>query len=397
MWRTHETQFWLRGEHPEKPVRYDDAAGLWHVYGYPEVQAVLGDHEAFSSDTLRITPEHRRPRADGKDVSMDGMITLMDPPRHSKLRKLVTGAFSPKAVAALEPRIAALTHELLDRVGPDRMELVADLAFPLPVIVIADILGVPKEDRALFQQWAAGMFERVNQPSQLEQSEERKQEVQKHTDSMLQFRAYVAEHAAERRKKPRADLLTTLVEAEIDGRPLTDDQVINFAFPLLVAGHLNTTMLLGNTVLCLDAFPGLRDLVRADRSVIPAVIEESMRFLTPFAALSRATTREVELGGEKIPADQMITVWLATANRDPRAFADPDTFDLDRGSGTHVAFGRGIHFCLGALLGRVEGRVVLNILLDRYPSLRTIPSEPPEFLAAALLTGVRKLPLSLDR
>jgi cytochrome P450 len=395
MWKTHETQFWLRGEHPEKPVCYDEPAGLWHIYGHPEVQAVLGDAETFSSDTLRITPEHRRPRADGREVSMDGMITLMDPPRHTKLRKLVTSTFAPKAVAALEPQIAALTHELLDKVGPDRMELVADLAFPLPVIVIADILGIPREDRDLFQKWTAGMFERSNQPSQLEQSEERKQEAEKHAEGMVQFRAYVAEHVASRRKRPRDDLLTTLVEAEIDGERLTDNQVVNFAFPLLVAGHLNTTMLLGNTVLCLNEFPGVQDRLRADRSGIPAVIEESMRFLTPFAALSRATTREVEIGGETIPADQMLLVWLATANRDPRVFTDPDTFDPGRNFSAHIAFGRGIHFCLGALLGRVEGRVVLNILLDRYPSLRTIPDEPPEFLAAALLTGVRILPLSL--
>jgi cytochrome P450 len=397
MWKTHESQFWLRGERPEKPVCYDESAGLWHIYGHPEVQTVLGDSETFSSDTLRITPEHRRPRVEGRDVSMDGMITLMDPPRHTKLRKLVTNTFAPKAVAALEPQIAALTHELLDQVGQDRMELVADLAFPLPVIVIADILGIPREDRSLFQKWTAGMFERNNQPSQLEQSEERKRETEKHTDGMVQFRAYVAEHAAERRRKPREDLLTVLVEAEIDGEPLTDDQVVNFAFPLLVAGHLNTTMLLGNTVLCLNEFRHVQDRIRADRSVIPAVIEESMRFLTPFAALSRATTREVELAGEKIPADQMLLVWLATANRDPRVFADPDTFDPGRNFTAHVAFGRGIHFCLGALLGRVEGRVVLNILLDRYRSLRTIPDEPPEFLSAALLTGVRNLPLSLGR
>ncbi|HEX6402513.1 MAG TPA: cytochrome P450 [Pseudonocardiaceae bacterium] len=397
MWRTHETQFWLRGERPKKSVCYDESAGLWNVYGYSEVQAVLADFEAFSSDVLRITPEHRRPRAEGKDVSMDGMITLMDPPRHAKLRKLVTGAFSPKAVAGLEPRIAALTNDLLDEVDNDRMELVADLAFPLPVIVIADILGVPREDRHLFQKWVAGMFERNIQPSQLDQSEERRQEVQKHTDSMRQFRAYVAEHAAERRKKPREDLLTTLVEAKIDGEPLTEDQVVNFAFPLLIAGHLNTTMLLGNTVLCMDEFPDWQDRVRADRSIIPAMIEESMRFLTPFAALSRATTREVELGGETIPVDQMITIWLATANRDPCVFANPDTFDPRPDHSAHMAFGWGIHFCLGALLGRVEGKVVLNILLDRYPQLRTIPDEPPEFLAAALMTGVRTLPLSLSR
>jgi cytochrome P450 len=234
------------------------------------------------------------------------------------------------------------------------------------------------------------MFERNNQPSQLEHSGEREQEVEKHADSLLQFRAYVAEHAAERRRKPREDLLTELVES-----PLTDDQAVNFASALLIAGHLNTFMMLGNTVLCLDEFRDVQDRIRADRSVIPAVIEESMRFLTPFAALSRATTREVELGGETIPADQMLLVWVAAANRDPRVFTNPDTFDLGRNSSAHLSLGRGIHFCLGAMLARVEGEVVLNILLDRYRSLRTIPDEPPEFLPAVLLTGLRKLPLSL--
>jgi cytochrome P450 len=391
MWETHETQFWLRGKRPEKPVRYDESAGLWHVYGYPEILTILGNPGIFSSDVLRITPEHRRPKVDGKDLSMDGMITIMDPPGHTTLRKLISGAFAPKVIAQLEPQIAALTHELLDQAGPDRMDFVDTVAFPLPSIVVCDMLGIPKEDRDLFQQWGAGMFERNNQPSQLEQSEEREQEVEKHADGLVQFRAYVAEHAAERRKRPRADLLTALVES-----PLTDDQTVNFASALLIAGHLNTFMMLGNTVLCLDAYPEVQARARADRSVIPAVIEESMRFLTPFAALSRATTREVELGGEKIPADAMLLVWVGAANRDPRVFNDPDTFDPSRNSAAHLALGRGIHFCLGALLARVEGSIVLNILFDRYPSLRTIPSEPPEFLPAALLTGLRKLPVSLS-
>jgi cytochrome P450 len=390
MWRTHEAQFWLRGERPEKPVRYDETAGLWHIYGYPEVQTILINPETFSSNVLRITPEHRRPKIEGKEVSMDGMITLMDAPEHTILRKLISGAFAPKVVARLEPQIVALTNELLDQAGTDRMDFVEALAFPLPSMVVCDMLGIPREDRDLFQKWGAGMFERNNQPSQLEQSEERDQETEKHADSLLQFRAYVAEYAAERRKRPREDLLTALVES-----PLTDDQAVNFASALLIAGHLNTFMMLGNTVLCLDEYPHVQDSIRADRSKIPAVIEESMRFLTPFAALSRATTREVELGGEKIPADQMLLVWVAAANRDPRVFADPDTFDPGRDFSPQLALGRGIHFCLGALLARVEGRVVLNILLDRYRSLRTIPEEPPEFLPAVLLTGLRKLPLSL--
>ncbi len=391
MWKTHETQFWLRGERPERPVRYDESAGLWHVYGYREILTILGRPETFASDVFRITPHHRRPKLDGKDVSMDGMITLMDPPGHTKLRKLISGAFAPKVIAGLEPKIAALTNDLLDQVETDWMDFVATVAFPLPSIVVCDMLGIPGQDRDLFQKWGAGMFERNNQPSQLEKSEEREKEVEKHADSLLQFQAYVAEHAAERRKRPREDLLTALVES-----PLTDDQAVNFASALLIAGHLNTFMMLGNTVLCLDAYPDVQDQARADRSVIPAVIEESMRFLTPSAALSRATTREVKLGGEEIPADAMLTVWVGAANRDPRVFANPDTFDPGRNSSAHLALGRGIHFCLGAMLARVEGKIVLNILFDRYSSLRTIPDEPPEFLRAALLTGLRKLPLRLS-
>jgi cytochrome P450 len=391
MWRTHEAQFWLRGERFEKPVHYDGSAGQWHVYGYPEVQTILAKPETFSSDVYRITPEHRRPKVNGKNVSMDGMITLMDPPDHTKLRKLISGAFAPKVVARLEPRIAALTHELLDKADPDRMDFVETLAFPLPSIVVCEMLGIPQEDRGLFQEWAAGMFERNNQPSQRERSAEREQEVEKHADSLLQFRAYVAEHAAERRRRPRRDLLTELVESS-----LTDDQAVNFASALLIAGHLNTFMMLGNAVLCLDEFRDVQDRVRSDRSTIPAVIEESMRFLTPFAALSRATTCAVELGGETIPADEMILVWVAAANRDPRVFANPDTFDIDRSSSSHLSLGRGIHFCLGAMLARIEGEIVLNILLDRYQSFRTIPHEPPEFLSAVLMTGLRKLPLSLN-
>jgi len=206
--------------------------------------------------------------------------------------------------------------------------------------------------------------------------------------------AYLAEHAAERRRRPRADLLTRLVHAEVDGERLPDDQVINFAILLLLAGHITTTMLLGNTVLCLDAHRELQEKVRADRGLIPPVIEESLRLLTPFAAIGRATTREAVLGGITIPADEMLLVWLAAANRDPRQFPDPDVFDPARDPNPHLAFGRGVHFCLGAPLARLEGRVALNILLDRVGTLRTDPDDPVEFLPAPTLTGVRRLPLA---
>ncbi|MEV4899304.1 cytochrome P450, partial [Nonomuraea sp. NPDC055795] len=204
---------------------------------------------------------------------------------------------------------------------------------------------------------------------------------------------YLAGYAAERRRRPRADLLTKLVEAEVDGERLPDEQVVNFGIILLLAGHITTTMLLGNTVLCLDAFPGRQEEVRADRGRIPDVIEESLRYFTPFAALGRATTRETELGGLTIPADAMLLTWPAVANRDPRQFDRPEVFDPGRDPNPHLAFGRGIHFCLGAPLARLEGRVALNILLDRNATLRTDHADPVAFVPTPTMTGVRRLPL----
>ncbi|WP_327584203.1 cytochrome P450 [Nonomuraea sp. NBC_00507] len=384
--------FWLHGPRTGQPVEYDPDTGLWSVYGYPELLEVLGDPATFSSDTMRIVPKDQLP--EGEEISLAGFITQIDPPEHGKLRKLVSSAFTRKVIADLEPRIAALTRELLDAARDrDRFELVTDLAYPLPVIVIAELLGVPTSDRVLFKDWADALFQRDAKLSLKETPEERGVDVQATMTAWRDMFAYLAGHAAERRRQPRADLLTKLVEAEVDGERLPDDQVVNFAMVLLLAGHITTTMLLGNTVLCLDAFPEQQERVRGDRTTIPAVIEESLRYLTPFAALARATMREAELGGVTIPADTLVMCWLATANRDARQFPDPDAFDPDRDPNPHLGFGRGIHFCLGAPLARLEGRVALDILLDRFPTLRTDPDDPVDFIPTPTMAGVRRLPL----
>ncbi|MEV0391361.1 cytochrome P450 [Nonomuraea sp. NPDC050643] len=384
--------FWLHGPRSGRPVEHDPAAGLWNVYGHPEAHDVFGDPATFSSDTMRVIPKEMLPSND--EFSLEGFITQIDPPEHGKLRKLVSAAFTRKVVADLEPRIAALTHELLDAARErGRLELVTDLAYPLPVIVIAELLGVPSSDRPLFKQWADALFQRDGKISLAEQSEDRAAEMRAVMKPWGEMTAYLAGHAAERRRRPRADLLTKLVEAEVDGDHLPDEQVVNFAIVLLLAGHVTTTMLLGNTVLCLDAFPEQQEKVRADRAGVPAVIEESLRFLTPFAAISRATTRETELGGVTIPADQVIMLWLGAANRDPRQFPDPAVFDPGRDPNPHLGFGRGIHFCLGAPLARLEGRVALNVLLDRFGELRTDPEDPVRFIPTPTMTGVRRLSL----
>ncbi|MEU8378785.1 cytochrome P450 [Streptosporangium sp. NPDC048865] len=385
-WGLHEGHFWLRGRRPEQPVGFDAATGMWNVFGYPETLRVLGDPGTFSSDTGRVLPS--------LEMSSEGVLTQMDPPAHGKLRKLVSHAFTPKVVADLEPRIAELTRELLDQVAdPGRLELVTDLAYPLPVIVIAELLGVPPGDRHLFKQWVDKMFVNTQQFSLVDRSEEQERSVAVAMEQFKHLADYIGEHADERRRRPRADLLTKLVEAEVDGERLTRAEVVNFANILLVAGHITTTMLLGNTVVCLDAHPGQLARVREDRSAVPAAIEESLRFFSPFAAVGRVTNNDVELGGQHIPADQLLMVWIAAANRDPRQFADPDVFDPARDPNPHLGFGRGIHFCIGAPLARLEGKVALNLLLDRFPHLRTDPDEPPRFIPSPGMTGVRKLPL----
>ncbi|MGW3995340.1 cytochrome P450 [Amycolatopsis sp. NPDC004772] len=392
-WGLHEAQFWLRGKQPEKRIEFAAELGMWNVYGHPEIEAILRDPATFSSDTTRLVPKELMPDPD-YDLST-GSILQLDPPLHNKMRKLVSRAFTPKVVADLEPRIAAITHELLDAIpAGDRLELVEHLAYPLPVIVIAELLGVPAGDRTLFKGWVDKMFESSNQVSLVKKDENQDAAIRSSMEGQKALADYLGEHVDERRKQPREDLLTKLVEAELDGERLSRSDVVNFANILLLAGHITTTMLLGNAVLCLDTHREWDERVRADRSLVPPMIEESLRYLTPFAAVARVTMREVEVGGVTVPADQMLLCWVAAANRDERVFRNPDAFDPLRAENPHLAFGRGIHFCIGAPLARLEGRVALDILFDHYPVLRTIPGEPPKFQVNPNMTGVRELPLS---
>ncbi len=386
-WDIHPDHFWLRGHSPEKIIQFEEKLGMWAVFGYPEVVGILGDPATFSSDLAR------RFLPDADEALFDGNLAQTDPPEHRKLRKLAAHAFTPKVVASLEPRIKEITHELLDAVdNPDRIEMVADLANPLAVIVIAELLGVPSGDRVLFKKWAKEMFESANEFS-LADNEELERDLKDRTEQAGHMNDYLREHVVDRRRTPRDDLLSKLVHAQIDGERLTDTQVINFAGLLLFAGHVTTAMLLGNTVLCLDAHPGQTRQLRDDRSGMTGVIEESLRFLSPFATSYRVTNTEVEIAGQKVGANQMIKVWLSAANRDERQFTDPHTFDVRRDPNPHIGFGRGIHFCLGAPLARTEGRIALDIMLDRFAGLAVDPDQPPSFMPTPDFVGVRSLGL----
>jgi cytochrome P450 len=394
---TNPRHFWLRGEQPERAIEFDEEIGAWQVYGHAETLRIISDPKTYSSALMGMFADADVSEVTGTEQStedlMAGNLVQMDPPDHRKLRSLVSSAFTPKVVADLEPLVAELTHQLLDQAGTGEIELVRDLAYPLPVTVIADLLGVPSSDQETFRELARVMGENKNEFSLTGMTDEQKQDMYAQFDAARRMSEYIAGHAAERRRQPREDLLTKLVQAEVDGERLSDAEVTNFASLLLFAGHITTTLLIGNTTLCLDANPVAAQRVRADRSLVPTAIEESLRLLTPFAMLARRTTTDVTIAGQHVPANQALLIWIGAANRDARVFTDPNTFDPARDPNPHLAFGRGIHFCLGAPLARLEGRIVLNILLDRYPELRTNPAAPPTFLRAWDMAGVSSLPL----
>ncbi|MDK9500865.1 cytochrome P450 [Streptomyces katrae] len=387
-WNIHPEHEWLRGRRPASPVVFDEAQGVWNVYGHAESRHILGDHATFTSDLAHLLP-----------VSVDaplleGDMSQMDPPRHRTYRQLVSRAFTPRLVAGMEARVADIARELLDAVeGRPEIEVAADLAYPLPVIVIAELLGIPAEDRTLFRTWADDIIEGFSGFSFLDGSGQGAADVRDATERLRPLLDYMAEHVRDRRRNPREDLLTHLVQAEADGRRLTDNEIVNVANILLVTGHVTTTMTLGNTVLCLDAYPEAGAKVRADRTLVPGAIEESLRLLSPSTALARATRTEVEIAGTTIPMDQIVMLWLGAANRDPKQFTDPEAFDPSRDPNPHFGFGHGVHFCIGAPLARLEGRIALNALLDRFPVLRTDPERPPTFFPTPDMVGVNTLPL----
>jgi cytochrome P450 len=365
---------WLERMRADTPVWQDDT-GAWHVFRYTDVHAVSTDSQRFSSETTRLDSNG--------DPPPPGTLLIIDPPAHRTLRRLVSQAFTPRMVAGLAPRITELTTELLAAVPGPEFDLIDALAYPLPVIVIAELLGVPAADRDMFRRWADSLMAlHVDDPTTGQLLAETIQEMD----------AYLLAQTKDRRAHPRADLISQLVLAEVDGTRLTDEEVINFTALLLLAGHVTTTMLLGNAMLCLDENPTVQKAARVDPSLVPAILEEALRLRPPFPRVARVTNTDVEVAGTVIPAASMVWPWILSANRDHTQFDRPDSFDPHR-STPHAAFGHGIHYCLGAALARLEARIALTELLTRFGELRLTPGHPVPFHAGGVF-GVRQLRLT---
>jgi cytochrome P450 len=369
-------------------VHFDDKQQCWQVLGHPEAVAVLSDPALFSSDLSALRPEQ-----DDLALFQRGNFVNMDPPQHRKLRTLVSQAFTPRVVADLEPRIAELTNELLDQAG-ERFDLIDALAYPLPVIVIAELLGIPVSDRSLFRRWADVLFsQEVDPDKSLRDVSE--QAVSAVVPIMREMNAYFLNYIRSRRANPGSDLTSKLVHAEVDGERLADEEIVGFVGLLLLAGHITTTATLGNSLVSFRDAPHAVAEVRADPTLLPAAIEEVLRVRTPFPRLARITTAETEVDGARIPAGQVVLPWLTAANRDERVFTEPHRFDIHRQPNPHLAFGHGIHFCLGAPLARLEARVALRLLLERYRDVEVAGDEQVEYRNPWTMVAVTRLPLEV--
>ncbi|MFF9202052.1 cytochrome P450 [Streptomyces sp. NPDC014986] len=374
------------------PVTYDEAQDQWRVVDHQGVSAVLADPGTYSSDLTPITPTQQ-----DFETFRQGNFVGMDPPEHRKLRTLVSQAFTPRVVHGLEPRIEAVCARLLDGVADrDRFDLVDTLAYPLPIIVIAELLGVPAGDHGLFQEWAGTLFGGDQLGDSLDMAD-LERALEAIAPTVREMNGYVLDHIRNRRAHPGDDLTSRLLTAEVDGTRLADEEIVGFVALLLVAGHITTTALLGNAVVTFDRHPGTLAALRENPGRLPDAVEEVLRWLPPFPELGRRTTRPVVLGGHEIPADTLLMAHLGAANRDPSRFTDPDAFDVARSPNPHLTFGHGIHFCFGAPLARLEARIALHMLMERFPVVAVPSHDEVTYQNPAVLVGVRHLPIVVTR
>lgn len=331
----------------EAPAYLDDTHGFWALSRHDDVRAALDDWETFSSAD-GITLER------GTE-SLEPMLIEMDPPRHTELRALVSRAFTPRRVAEMERAVRTLARELISGLaGAGRIDAIGDFAGRLPMAVISEMLGVPRADQQQLREWSDAMLHREEGSHELTRSG---------LDGATRLFVYLDALIAERHQSPGEDLVSALVLAQEADDALSHSEVLGFCFLLIIAGNETTTKLLGNVLLWLEAFPAARDRVLADPSLVPAAVEETLRYDTSTQGLARLLTRDVTLHGVTLPAGTKGLLLFGSANRDERRWDRPDEFDVDRNPAGHLAFGHGIHHCLGASLARLESRVALEELL----------------------------------
>ncbi len=354
--------------------------GMWLFTRYEDVAEILKEARTSKDLSRLLPPEKLSP--------IDHAMLSKDPPDHTRLRSLANQAFTPSRVRDLEPRIAHLADDLIRRVqSRGQMDFMADFALPLPVIVIAELLGVPPEDREMFRAWSNQIVTGVDAVRASQEI------VQKQEEALMALADYFTDLIRQRREQPREDLISAMIQARDAQDRLSEEELLGTCILLLIAGHETTVNLLGNGLLTLLPHPDQLALLRRRPEEITSAVEEMLRFESPVQrATFRVTTSAIEIGGTTLEKGQQVSAVIGAANRDPAQFPDPDRFDVTRHPNRHLAFGLGIHFCLGAPLARAEARMGFIHLLQKLPTLRLV-NEVPDWGPNTFFRGLRSLPL----
>jgi len=378
----------LRSSDPIHQINLSDGQSTWLITSYKDADAVLRD-ERFVKDRLKhmLSAEERaaHPPIPVTDLMSQIMLNF-DPPDHTRLRSLINLSFTPRLVEQWRGRIQEITDELIDEVeGKGSMDVIDQFAFPLPIRVISEMLGVPAEDSAKFRAWSNVIAEAIGDPLALQQASEQFQA----------FRAYLLALIESKRQVPEASLLSRLIQAEAEGDRLSEGELVSMVFLLIIAGHETTVNLIGNGLLALLEHPDQMELLKQQPTLIKTAIEEFLRYRgSLMLATPRWAREDVAFGGTLIRRGDQVMVALVAANRDGQEFAEPDTLDITRQENRHLAFGKGIHYCVGAPLARLEGQIAIGTLLRRLPKLQLqVDQKALIWRPGSMILGLHHLPV----
>jgi len=365
------------------PALHDPATDIWLLFDHESVRGALSRPETFSSNLTAAT---------GRPAPR--WMIFLDPPRHTRLRALVASAFMPRAIGSLETRIREITRELLDAViERGEMDLAADFAVPLPLRIIAELIGMPPSDWPRLRRWSDAI---LDLGYTIWDNAEKAEASRGYHETTNEMREALALWVEERRASPRNDLLGRLVQAEVDGERLTEDDVLDFVQMLLIAGNETTSNLIGNAMLCLLENPDELSRLESAPELLESAVEETLRYRSPVQWVFRGTARDVEVHGMRIAAGKLVFLGIGSANRDPAQFQEADRFIVSRRPNPHIAFGHGPHVCLGAALSRLEARVALSDLLARLKHIEPASGEPWKPRRGLNVHGPESLPLRFE-
>jgi pimeloyl-[acyl-carrier protein] synthase len=378
------------------PVHWSEPWGCWLLTRYADVVASLRDPPSFSNSgrfrpILENLPPETRAQVQPLERHFERGLLNVDPPDHTRMRTLINKSFTPRAVAAMVPAIQQLVDQCLDQVQDQgRLDVIRDLAFPLPVIVVARMMGVPPADRDQFKEWSTAIvaFQATGRTTP--------DTVRRSQVALLAMRDYLRAIAHARRQAPRDDLISAMVAAEEQGDTLSEEELLSTCVTMMIAGHETTTNLIATGLLNLLRHPAQLAQLRADPALVGSAVEELLRYDSPLQRNRRVVTHDLEFGGKQMKRGQPVVQLLGAANRDPAQFADPDRLDLRRSPNAHLAFGRGVHFCLGAPLARLEAPIAHNAILRRLPGLQLATDELQWQHERGMFRGLAALPLLFD-